>query len=166
MKIGILSDTHNDIMMLRRALGKLKSRGITLVLHAGDLTSPEMISVFEGFETRFVLGNCDIDHSAIISSCKCSGFSPATRYCEFELEGKKFFIIHGDDMRRYLEAVDSRKYDYIIIGHTHEFMTRHKHNTLVINPGAVTRDALTNVGQTCAVLDVQTGEVEKISLAH
>ena len=74
-------------------------------------------------------------------------------------------MIHGDDMRRYLEAVNSKKYDYIIIGHTHEFMARRKFNTLVINPGAVTRDAMTNVGQTCAVLDVKTGEVEKISLA-
>jgi uncharacterized protein len=164
MKIGILSDTHNDIMMTRRALEEFTRRSISIVLHAGDLSSPEMISVFEGFDMHIVLGNCDSDHAGIVNSCKCSGITPATRACEFEIAGKKFFLIHSDDFRRYQEALQSGKYDYIITGHTHMYMVSHKHSTMVINPGAVTRDYRSDVEQTCAVLDVETGDVEKIYL--
>ena len=77
---------------------------------------------------------------------------------------KRFFVCHGDEHSRYREALDSRKYDYLIIGHTHEFSARHKGSTMVINPGAVTRDEHSEFQQTIAILDSDSGEVEKIIL--
>lgn len=165
MKIGIISDTHDDVMMTRRALEIFSKRGIGLIIHAGDLSSPDLVALFEGFKLKIVLGNCDCDHEGILSSCREAGVEPASRACEFELDGKKFFVIHSDDYGRYWEAVASGRFDYIISGHTHMFSVKHKHNTLVINPGAVVRDTHADIEQTCAILDVSTGEVEKILLS-
>jgi putative phosphoesterase len=165
MKIGIISDTHDDTMMTCRALEEFQNRGISFVVHAGDISTPDMIALFEGFTLKLALGNCDFDHSGILSACRIFGVEPASRAVEFELDGKKFFVIHSDDYGRYLEAANSGLYDYIITGHTHMYMVKHKHNTLVVNPGAVVRDRHADVEQTCAVLDVAHGEVEKIFLS-
>lgn len=164
MKIGIISDTHNDAAMTKRALDAFHERGVEFVIHAGDLTSPEMISLFREFNTKFILGNGDTDHKGIFNACASAGFENASRCCQIELEGKKIFICHGDDAHRYFEAVDSHTFDYIIIGHTHEFGVKNRRNSIIINPGAVVNDNHTNSEQTCAVLDIETGNVEKIVL--
>jgi putative phosphoesterase len=150
--------------MTRRAVALFRERNVNLVVHAGDIGSSEIIELFEGLNARFVLGNCDTDHEKITQSCISVGIEPASRCSSFGLEGKKFFVCHGDDCSRYHEAVTSGNYDYLIIGHTHEFRAAHKGNTLVINPGAVTRDDHSDVMQTVAILDVDTGHVEKIFL--
>src|SRR5512147_3213279 len=103
MKIGILSDTHNDITMTHKALDAFHERGITLLIHAGDLISPDMVPLFNEFKIFFVLGNNDTDLDGILSACTCSGMSPAKRCCSFELENKKFFVCHGDDIKQYSE---------------------------------------------------------------
>jgi putative phosphoesterase len=164
MLIGILSDTHNDIEMTRKALDAFHERGVSMLIHAGDLVAPEMVDLFDEFKVRFVLGNNDVDHEGIMSACRCTGNDPATRCCSFEIEKKKFFVCHGDDTGRYTEAVESGKYDYVIFGHTHVFSARHRRNTLVINPGAVMRDKHPDFEQSCVVLDVRTGEYERILL--
>jgi putative phosphoesterase len=162
MKIGILSDTHNDIEMTRRALDAFHEREVNLLVHAGDLISPDMIPLFDEFKVRFVIGNNDNDREGIISACRCSGNDPARRCCSFELDGKRFFICHGDDTKRYNEAIESGKFDYVIFGHTHFYSVRRHHNTLVINPGAVMRDPYAE--QSCVVLDIPTGQIERILL--
>ncbi len=164
MKIGIISDTHNDIEMTRRAIDAFQERGITTLIHAGDLVSPDMVSLFSDFKVRFILGNNDSDHEGIANACRCYGNEAAGRCCEFELEGKQFFVCHGDDAKRYNEAVESGRYDYVIHGHTHHYSLKRRRNTLVINPGAAMSDVHSEFKESCVVLDVATGEVERILL--
>mgnify|MGYP001766501458 FL=1 len=64
MKIGIISDTHNDVAMVKKAITVFKARGVDLVVHAGDLTSPKIMELFKDLPCRFVLGNCDLDAEA------------------------------------------------------------------------------------------------------
>ena len=61
MIIGIISDTHNDMEMTRRAVDIFRERGVDMVIHAGDITSPKMLQLFSGLDARFVLGNEDLD---------------------------------------------------------------------------------------------------------
>ena len=49
MEIGILSDTHNHVTNLIRALKLFNERGIKQLYHYSDLTDPEMVKYF---------GNC------------------------------------------------------------------------------------------------------------
>jgi tetratricopeptide (TPR) repeat protein len=59
MRIGILSDTHDHIENTRQALEILRREGVERLFHCGDVTSPEVVALFEGWDVLFVRGNMD-----------------------------------------------------------------------------------------------------------
>ncbi len=64
MKIGLISDTHDNLSMVEKAIAKLNAEKVELVLHAGDSTSPVVIPKFKALNCRLVgvFGNNDGDH--------------------------------------------------------------------------------------------------------
>jgi putative phosphoesterase len=59
MKIGILSDTHNNLTNLQAALNAFRAESIHTLIHCGDLTAPETAASLGGFRVIHVLGNGD-----------------------------------------------------------------------------------------------------------
>ena len=57
MKIGILSDTHNNVNNLQRALAFFHREGIQTLIHCGDITSPATAVHLKGFTLIYVHGN-------------------------------------------------------------------------------------------------------------
>jgi len=43
MKIGVMSDTHDNLSNLISAVDTFRRLGIDTVIHCGDLNSPEMV---------------------------------------------------------------------------------------------------------------------------
>jgi hypothetical protein len=161
MQIGIMSDTHNDTEATKRAIAIFQSRGIKILIHAGDFTSPRMLHYLKDFESYIVLGNGDlIDSEEIDVKANELGMKSVDLKSEFDLAGKKFLVFHGHDVPMYRDAVASGKYDYIIKGHTHHFENYVSNECRIINPGAVYGHDESSI----AVLDVETGKVEKIDL--
>ncbi len=158
MKLGIISDTHNNIDVVRRALDLLRDNGISHVIHAGDITSPKMLGLFKDFKARFVLGNGDIDSEALNEESLKLGFGPIEESCVFVEDGKNIIVFHGNNVPLFREAVASGKYHYVIKGHTHLFENYMAGTSRVINPGALYgADEFT-----VAILDTETGRVERI----
>ena len=60
MKIGVISDTHlnGPNPSLERAIEKY-FKDVDLILHAGDLTSMEVLHAFKGKKVIAVAGNND-----------------------------------------------------------------------------------------------------------
>jgi len=160
MKIGIISDTHNDVEMVKKAIEEFKSRSVDLIIHAGDLTSPKILELFKGLPARFVLGNCDLDAEAINARAKELGLGCVDTHCELTIGDKRVLVFHGNDIPFFREAVGSGKFDYIIKGHTHTFENYVSHKTRIINPGSVYRED----ERTISVLDTDTDRVEKIKI--
>ena len=160
MKIGILSDTHNSIVMTKKALAVFKEQGVDMVVHAGDITSPRMLKLFAQFQSRFVLGNGDIDIEDLNAESEKLGFGCIEESCTFELQGKKFIVFHGNDVPAFRQAVASGEYDYIIKGHTHFFENYTSSRSRIINPGCLYS------GEDCSVviLDLDTDRVEMIRI--
>ena len=48
MLIGILSDTHDQVVRTRRAVSILTHAGAAALVHCGDLTTPEVVDEFLG----------------------------------------------------------------------------------------------------------------------
>ena len=65
MKIGILSDTHNQLTNFEKALTIFRREGVTLVVHCGDLSSPETAGAMHGFQVIHVCGNQDTAYGQI-----------------------------------------------------------------------------------------------------
>jgi hypothetical protein len=160
MKIGIISDSHDNLKLIEKALAVFKKEGIELLVHAGDLTSPQTLKYFKGFKSIFVKGNCDLDlRQANLEAAKLN-FPEIKETAEFELDHKSFLVFHGNDIPLFREAVSSGKYDYIIKGHTHFSENYISNNTRIINPGSICGTGEISI----AILNTATEELRKINL--
>src|SRR5690242_7597197 len=98
MKIGILSDTHDNIAAIEAALREFTARGVELVLHCGDIQSPTTVASFASIPTHFVLGNCDFEAESFAPAMQLAGAKLYEPFGELELCGKKIGWIHSHDM--------------------------------------------------------------------
>ena len=155
MKIGILSDTHDQIAALRQALALLRTQGVQLLLHCGDIESSDTIACFAGWAVHFVYGNCDWDRSRLARAMEAIGATNHQRYGHLECAGRKLGWVHGDDGDLLQDLIASGAYDFVFHGHTHLAGEQQVGQTRVINPGAFTRVKQ----KTVAVLELPTGQV-------
>jgi putative phosphoesterase len=160
MRIGIVSDTHGNRLMVTRALAELSERGITTILHCGDIDDSETVELFRGFTTHFVFGNCDIDKGAMREAMTDIGATLHDHFGSIELEGVKLAFTHGDDKILMRDVERSEYYDFLFYGHTHQAEEHRTGPTRVINPGALHRAR----PKTFIVLDLESREVESISI--
>ncbi len=160
MKIGILSDTHNNLGMTKKAVEVFKEKKVDLVIHAGDLTSPKVLELFGHLKCRFVLGNGDIDVEMINNKSEELGFGKVEEFCDIEIEGKRIFVFHGNNVPLFRKTVASGKYHYIIKGHTHFFENYVSNKSRIINPGTL----YGNDECTVAILDTDLDRVVKIRI--
>ena len=160
MKIGLISDTHDNVDQILKAKEIFKMNNVKLILHAGDVVAGKTVEFFEGIETWFIDGNCNTDPETMEKKKKQINGKYLGNFAEFELEGKKLCMYHGHNKVKLSELIQSKKYDYIITGHTHQMVNEKIGKTMVINPGAHYYSA-TN---TIAILDIEKGEVEFIEV--
>lgn len=160
MKIGIVSDTHDNLRNLERALGLLRERGVSLVLHAGDFVSPFTAEPFRKANLRVVgvFGNNDGDKLYLQKQFAEVGelhFGPH----ELELGGRKILLMHEP---RALEALAaSGRYDLVVYGHTHRPEVR-EGPSRVVNPGEL--GGWLTGRATCALVDLEMLQVELLQL--
>jgi putative phosphoesterase len=160
MLIGVISDSHDNVRALERALGDLKARGVKLVLHAGDIVSPFLAAPFAaaGLRVVGVFGNNDGDKLYLTERFSQVGelhFGPH----ELELGERRIVMMHEP---RCLESlIASGRYDLVIYGHTHEVDLR-PGRPLVLNPGEL--GGWLTGRSTYAVVDLTKLEAEILSL--
>jgi putative phosphoesterase len=160
MRIGIVSDTHGNHLMVHLALAELRERGITTVLHCGDIDDPETVALFRGFTTHFVFGNCDIDQAALRAAMADIGATLHDYFGSVELEGVKLAFLHGDDKGLMRDVEHSGYYDFLFYGHTHQAEEHRSGPTRVLNPGALHRAR----PKTFIALDLASREVESVTI--
>ena len=183
MKVGIISDTHDDIENVQRAIEIFNAEGIEYVIHAGDYIFPGIIKEFEKLNAKLigVLGNNDGEKVHLLKNFLDIGGELKGELGEIELNGLEFGIYHGTAKEVKDQLVNSRKYDVLICGHTHKTelpaVTSQKLQpgnngkrltTLVLNPGTAHKkiesvsDAFKEGG--IIIFDTQTKEYKFINL--
>jgi len=132
MLIGIISDTHDNMPQIKRAVDLFNERSVGHVVHAGDYISPFTFRILKDLSCGItgIFGNNDGDRLLLHKMSEGRVF-PQPRI--FELEGRKIVVIHEHHIADAL--ADSGHYDLVIYGHTHKPEIRKMKNTLVINPG-------------------------------
>lgn len=160
MKIGIVSDTHNQYDRVRTALKELIGRGVELVLHCGDIEDVEMVELFRSVPTQFVLGNCDWDRNALRKAIAAIGAVLQEPFGNLELAGRQVAWVHSDRRSLFNGMERSDQFDYLFYGHTHQAEQHRTGKTLVVNPGALHRAQV----KSCAVLDLDSGEIETVTV--
>jgi putative phosphoesterase len=160
MLLGIVSDTHGHLANTRDAIRVLESLEVSTVLHCGDIGSCDVIPLFAAWPTHYVLGNVDYNAAELAAAIKRQGHFLHERFGSLRLHGREIAFLHGDDMRRLRDTIDSGEWDLVCCGHTHVAKVQRTGDTLVVNPGAVYRAR----PHSLAVVDLTTLDVTQVPL--
>ena len=167
--IGVVADTHvpHRLPCLPANL-KPALRGVDLILHAGDISSPSVLmELAEIAPVQAVAGNADLLGHRL----------PLTRVVE--IEGRRIGLVHGHggwarylmgkvrDQLRYSEEyyvrIAQRSFgsvDAIVFGHTHRAFCQTRAGVLLFNPGPVAPDYYFGDRPQVGLLRVEADRIE------
>lgn len=155
MKLGIISDTHNQRERCAEAIALFQAAGVEALIHCGDFTETEVLEQCAVLPCSFVLGNNDFNNSHFLKDtaeevhANFLGWSGVVTLAE-----RTIAVTHGHltgELRRLL----AMQPDYLLTGHSHVTEDRREGTTRCINPGALHRAREFTV----AVLDLATDEL-------
>ena len=160
MLVGVLSDTHGRAQAAQAAVQRLQGRGAEHLLHCGDVGTTEVLDALAGLPAAFVFGNTDWNRAGLQAHAEHLGIVCYGDFGDFQLDGKSFALLHGDDAALKHRLLDEQRHDYLLQGHTHETMDRTIGKTRLINPGALFRAAQ----KTVVLLDTRNDTVEFLKI--
>ncbi len=178
MIIGIISDTHDKLEPLERALDAFAASGVELILHGGDWTKPEtVLALAEGAAARGlawtgVLGNNDERAREEILAAGQGKIIPEP-VLSIETGGIRLAVHHGHMPRVMRELVADSNLELVVRGHSHKSEVTERPGGLLVNPGstafAIPRRAgwlpsvaiYDTAAQTAAILELSPGRGEK-----
>ncbi len=171
MKVGIVSDTHDNTPAVVWIIEYLNKNKITMTFHAGDMINPGIVRRFaehyEG-ELHFVFGNNDGEHALLVRRAdEANKVICHMQEMRLELEGRKIFMNHYSTISE--SVAKSGEFDICIGGHDHRFRVIEHHQCLFVNPGnTVTKDVWLpqepDKESGFVVMDLETLEWERVQL--
>jgi hypothetical protein len=160
MRLGIISDTHDNVAAVERAVSRFEREGVDTLIHCGDVVAPPVLPFFEGFELHGVLGNNDGELDGLEAGFRALGNDSELhgRLAELAFDGARVAVLHGESRERVEELASTGDYDLVCYGHHHERDHHTVDGCTVVNPGAhfPTVPAEHN---TVATYDTDTGDV-------
>ena len=164
MLIGLISDTHDRLPYIEKAIKRLNEERVELVLHAGDYIAPFVASKFKKLKADLigVFGNNDGDKNLLLKKFSQIGAEIRGRFAEIIVDGLKIALLHGEEEELLKALINAENHDLLVHGHTHEAKIYRKGEMLIVNPGEVC-GYLTGKS-TIAIFDTQTKEARIITL--
>lgn len=147
-KIGIISDTHG----LLRDEVVTHLQGCDAILHAGDVSTPEIIEALSQIAPLYVVrGNND----------KGQWAEALPNHLCMNLGGKTFYMVHQKkDVPKVLEEID-----FVIYGHSHQYNVIKEQNRMWLNPGSCGKRRFgLPITMVCLIFKDHEIKLEKIEL--
>lgn len=159
MLIGIMSDTHDNLPAIRKAVEFFNERNVDLVIHAGDYVAPFVARELKKLKAplKGVFGNNDGERKGLYEA-----LGIYDELMELEADGMKIAVTHGTNEVLVKALVHSRLYDVVVVGHTHRYEIQEVGRTVLVNPGEVC-GYVTGV-KSVALLDTRKREVQIINI--
>jgi len=157
MRIGVLSDTHDQLSAMRAALTRFADLGLDTVFHPGDIVAPFAAKVLAGWRgtLHVTYGNNDGERRGLKRVLPQIQDGPLL----VTLAGRRILLHHALE---WCQPEDIASADVILTGHTHEVRVEHRDGKLFVDPGEccgwVTGRA------TAAVIELETQNVELIEI--
>ena len=154
MLIGLISDTHIPDRAKELPQNVLDAfSDVDMILHAGDLTSLEIIDELEKIApVMAVQGNMDRANGINLPKAKV-----------IEAEGLKIGMAHGEvypraDTQQLVYLAKELDVDILVSGHSHQPKIEKKDGVLLINPGSPIVPRLAD--RTVMLLEINNKEVD------
>jgi len=134
MQIAIISDSHDNMNNIQKALDFCSKNAITTIIHCGDVTTKDtalfLDNNFAG-QIYLSLGNCDQDHD--IANTDLKNFKIFNNAGNLEIAGLKIGFCHFPELAK--ESCPD--YDFFFYGHTHKPWIQKIGNCQLANPGTL-----------------------------
>ncbi len=150
MKIGIISDTHDNLVKIKKAVKILNEQNVNFLIHCGDYVAPFSIKPLQKINCQWcgVFGNNDGDRNALLKESEGRIYKPPY-FLNFN--SRKIAVVH---------EFKNCSADIVLFGHTHK-PSIDKGNKLLINPGET--GGWLRGKSTLAILDLESLDTEVIS---
>ena len=133
MRIGVVSDTHDNLRNVHRIVELFNESNVDRVVHTGDITQPKTLDVLAGIDAPIVgvFGNND-HRESLREAADRLGIELFEPPLELQWSGRKLVVVH-DPLE--LKDVDDEAYDVILYGHVHRQIIDYTEGRLTFNPG-------------------------------
>ena len=130
MRIGIISDSHDNLPKIEKAVRFFNKQRVDFVLHAGDFVAPFTIPKLKSLNADWlgVFGNND---GEIRGLARISQGRIRKGPFKIRLDSKKVILTH--DIKTI--NLDTQDAHLIVFGHSHRPKILKKRNKLLVNPG-------------------------------
>jgi putative phosphoesterase len=164
MIAAIMSDSHDHIWNVRKALDILRSHKVSLIIHCGDLVAPFTLRELAKFNgpVHWVLGNNDGDPYMLMKIClsELENMKPHGHIGRLDLEGVTIAFTHHEEVGYAL--AHTGEHDLVCCGHTHMHRQQRINTTILLNPGDVM--GKDGAGTFC-LFDARSREIKLVKLA-
>lgn len=162
MKIGILSDTHDNIEDTKRAFSEFKEKGVSEIIHCGDFCAPFMIEIFDDYDlpVHAVFGNIDDRFRTTRNADSSKNVKLHGEAAILPIGGRMIVVNHYPNIAGAF--AHSGNFDLVCYGHTHKkYIQKVSEKTTLLNPGEI----MGRFGvKTYAVYDTESNNVEFFEL--
>ena len=133
MRIGVVSDTHNNLRNVAKIVELFNSARVDRVIHTGDITQAKTLDVFARLEMPLygVFGNNDQERDTLDEAIARHGFQFIEPPLSLVWAERRIVVVH--DPRDVAAALDG--HDLVLHGHTHRRHIEREATHLVFNPG-------------------------------
>ncbi len=132
MKIGVISDSHDRLPTLRRAVALFSQMNVDMLLHAGDFVAPFAAKLLldrpAAMPLHCIYGNNDGERAGLKKMLPMVQDGPL----RLSVGGRTLVMHHWIE---WLKPEDIQGADIIISGHTHEVVNKKRGSALYLNPG-------------------------------
>ena len=132
MRVGVVSDTHNNLANVRRIVALFNEAEVCRVVHTGDITQAKTLDLFADLRAPLygVYGNNDVERETLEHSARTHGFTLEDPPLRLDWHGRCIVVVHDP---RDLDALHG--FDLALHGHTHFHRCERDDERLIFNPG-------------------------------
>ncbi len=161
MRIGVVSDTHNNLKNIETIISLFNEEDLSFVIHTGDIANAKSLKKFSKLNSKLigVYGNNDRNELGIKEVAKCNNFNFEEPPKILTICSRNIAVFHEPNIiDNFLQ--DHKNTDIVIHGHTHRYRNEIKNGVLFFNPG---ESAGMSLGKNAiGILDLKTLEAKRI----
>lgn len=132
MRIGVVSDTHNNLGNVRRIVELFNDAAVERVVHTGDVTQAKTLRALAALAAPLhaVFGNND-EREALLAAAAETGAEVVEPPLTLDWSGRRILVVHDPlDVERFLDG-----HDVVLHGHDHTRRIERDGERLLFNPG-------------------------------
>ena len=136
MKIGVVSDTHNNLKNIEIIINLFNDENVPIVIHTGDISNANTLEKFSKLNSKLigVYGNNDRNESGLKEVAERNNFQFQEPPRRLSLLDREIVIFHEpENIDQFL--TENKLINVVLYGHTHRYENNTKNGVLYFKPG-------------------------------